>query len=88
MSIIVFIALGGMIGWLAARLMGRREGAIGSTLIGIIGSFIGSFIARLFNSSSYLSVSWAGVIWSLIGAIILVAIINAAGRSRHHTVKR
>lgn len=84
MSIIVMIILGGIIGWLAAALMGRREGAIASIIIGIIGSFLGGFISRLFTGSdnAYLAFSWAGLFWSFIGAIILVAILNAVRKPR------
>jgi uncharacterized membrane protein YeaQ/YmgE (transglycosylase-associated protein family) len=89
MSIILFIILGAIVGWLASRIMGRDEGIFASIIIGIVGSFIGSFISQLLTSGqSYLSLSWSGFIWSLIGAIILVAIINAISgqRHRHHPV--
>lgn len=86
MSIIVWLVLGGIVGWLAARLMGREEGVFASIIIGIIGSFIGGFISRLFTGSdqSFLAFSWVGLFWSLIGAIILVAILNALSGRRHH----
>jgi uncharacterized membrane protein YeaQ/YmgE (transglycosylase-associated protein family) len=87
MSIIVFIILGGIVGWLASQLMGRDEGLVGSVVIGIIGSFIGSFVSRLLTTGgSYLSLTWSGFLWSLIGAIIFVAILNALTHSRHHAV--
>lgn len=86
MSIIVFIILGGLVGWIASHLMGRREGVIASVIIGIVGSFIGSLIAQLFTGDrSYLSLTWSGIIWSLIGAVVLVAIMNAISRPRSHT---
>ncbi|MDB5164871.1 MAG: GlsB/YeaQ/YmgE family stress response rane protein [Candidatus Saccharibacteria bacterium] len=85
MSIIVTIILGGLVGWIAARMLGRNEGVFGSVLIGIVGSFIGSFISELFTGSdhSYLAFSWSGLIWSLIGSVVLVAIMNAFSH-RHH----
>ncbi len=87
MSIIMFIILGAIVGWIASRLMGRDEGIMASILIGIVGSFIGSFIARIFTTSSpYLSLSWSGFFWSLIGAIILVALMNAFSHPRQHHV--
>ena len=90
MSIIMFIILGAIIGWIASRLMGREEGFFGSMAIGIVGAFIGSLVAQLFRSAgtSYLSLSWSGFIWSLIGAIILVAILNASSGRRHHPINR
>ena len=88
MSIIMFIILGGLIGWIAARLLGREEGIFMSILIGIVGSFIGSWVAQLFTSgTSYLSLSWSGFFWSLIGAIILVALLNAFSHPRQHHVQ-
>jgi uncharacterized membrane protein YeaQ/YmgE (transglycosylase-associated protein family) len=86
MSIVIFIILGGIVGWLASQLLGREDGIAGSIVIGIIGSFIGSFVSQLLTSgTSYLSLSWSGLLWSLIGAIIFVAILNAVSHPRHHT---
>lgn len=87
MSIIVAIIIGGVIGWIAARLAGRHEGVLASIVIGIIGSIIGGALASLFGSSnqSYTSFTWSGVLWSLIGSIILVGILNAVqGRPTRH----
>lgn len=86
MTIISVIIVGGIIGWLASRLMGRHEGFFGSVIIGIVGSFIGSLLAQLFNANnaSYMTFRWANLIWALIGSIILVAIINAFSARRHH----
>ena len=88
MSIIVAIILGGLIGYLAALVMGRREGILASVIIGIIGSFIGSFISRLFTGGdqSFLAFSWVGLFWSFIGAVILVAIMNAIQRPHHNAM--
>ena len=89
MSILMFIILGGIVGLIATTLMHRREGIFASVIIGIVGSFIGSFVARLFTSgSSYLSLTWSGFMWSLIGAIILVAILNAFSHSGRHSIER
>lgn len=88
MSIIVYIILGGLVGWLASKLLGREEGILASIVIGVVGSFIGSFISRLFTGSdlSYLALSWSGLFWSLIGALVLVAILNAVRRPRHNVI--
>jgi uncharacterized membrane protein YeaQ/YmgE (transglycosylase-associated protein family) len=85
MTILTVLIVGGLVGWIASRLMGRDEGLIASVLIGIVGSFIGSFVSSLFVGSdqSYLSFSWVGAFWSLIGALILVAIMNALSSHSH-----
>jgi uncharacterized membrane protein YeaQ/YmgE (transglycosylase-associated protein family) len=88
MSIVVYIILGGLVGWLASKLLGREEGILASIMIGIVGSFIGSFISRLFTGSnqSYLAFSWSGLFWSLIGALVFVGVMNAISRPRRHIV--
>jgi uncharacterized membrane protein YeaQ/YmgE (transglycosylase-associated protein family) len=69
-------------------IMGREEGLFASIVIGIIGSFIGGFISSLLTGSdkSFLAFSWMGLFWSLIGSIVLVAIMNAVSHPRHHTI--
>ena len=89
MGLLVAIILGGLVGWAASRLMGRDEGILMSVVIGVIGSFIGSFISRIFTGSdqSFLALDLSGLIWAFFGAVILVAILNAfSGRGRHSTV--
>ena len=85
MGIIVAIILGGLVGWAASKMLGREEGVLASIIIGIVGSFIGSLVSQLFTGSdkSYLALSWSGLFWSFIGALILVAILNAV-RKPHH----
>ncbi|HWB38680.1 MAG TPA: GlsB/YeaQ/YmgE family stress response membrane protein [Candidatus Saccharimonadales bacterium] len=88
MTLLVAIILGGIIGWIAGALMGRDEGILGSIAIGIVGSIIGSILAQLFNSgnTTYMTLSWAGFVWSLIGAVIFAAILNAFQHRTHHNI--
>jgi uncharacterized membrane protein YeaQ/YmgE (transglycosylase-associated protein family) len=88
MSIIIFLVIGGLVGYVASRLLGRQEGILASILIGIVGSFIGGFVSRLFSGSdqSFLALNWVGIFWSMIGALILVGIMNAMSHRTHHTV--
>jgi uncharacterized membrane protein YeaQ/YmgE (transglycosylase-associated protein family) len=86
MSIIAMLILGGLVGWIAAAVMGRDEGIIASVLIGIVGSFIGGLVSMIFTGGdqSALAFTWSGLFWSFIGAVILVAIMNAVQSSRRH----
>lgn len=88
MSIIVAIILGGLVGYIASRLMGRQEGILMSVIIGIVGSFIGGFVSNLITGSdkSFLAFSWMGLFWSLVGSVILVAILNAISHPKRRTV--
>lgn len=88
MSILAIIIVGGIVGWIAGHLAGRREGVFGSIVIGIIGSFIGGILSRLItgNNEAFLAFDWGSFFWSLIGALILVAILNAVSHPRRTTV--
>ncbi len=88
MSLIVIILVGGLVGWIAAMIAGRDEGFWGSVLIGIVGAFIGGFLSMVITGDrqSYWTLSWGGVFWSLIGALLVVLIINGlSGRSTRPT---
>jgi len=86
MSIIAMLILGGLVGWIAAAIMGRDEGVFASIAIGIVGSIIGGFVSMLFTGgdNAVLAFTWSGLFWSLVGAVILVAIMNAMQGSRRH----
>jgi len=86
MSLIAALIIGGIVGWIAAAVTGRKEGIIGSVAIGIVGSIIGRILAGLFGSgnTTYLSFTWAGLAWSFIGAVIFAAILNAL---QHRTAR-
>ena len=79
MSLLAALIIGGLIGWAVAALFGRDEGVFASIIIGVVGSVIGSFVSLLFtgDDQAALAFSWSGIIWSFIGAVILIAILNA-----------
>lgn len=88
MGLVALLVMGALVGWLASRIMRRDTGLFMNLLIGIIGSFIGSFVSRLAlgYDDSYLAFDWSAMIWSLVGAITLLAIVNAFTGRRHTTV--
>lgn len=87
LGFIWFIIMGGIIGWLASLLM-RRDASMGiflNIIVGIIGSFIGnSLLAFVFGGGTI--GAWppdlSGVLGALLGAVILLAIVNLAQRGR------
>ena len=83
MEIIAMIVLGLVAGALAKLIMPGRDpgGMLWTILLGIAGSLLGGF---LFNAIGIGDGSrWAGLIGSVIGAIVILAIYRAvAGRRR------
>lgn len=82
-----FIVMGGVIGWLASVMM-RRDAAMGvlaNVLVGIVGSFIGNGLLGFVFGGGTISAwppDWSAVFGALVGAAILLAIVNLAQRGR------
>lgn len=86
MSLIVALILGVIVGWAASRLLGREGGILGSMIIGVVGSVVGSWVSLLFTGGdrAYLALSWTGLFWSFVGAVIFVAVLNLFQRPHHN----
>jgi uncharacterized membrane protein YeaQ/YmgE (transglycosylase-associated protein family) len=87
MSILAWIVLGAIAGYLAGFLVRGDEGLgiIGHVVLGIVGALVGGFLAgALFNTdpiNGALDVS--SIVVATIGAVITVVVVNAiTGRSR------
>ena len=76
MSIILFLVFGLVVGFLARAIMPgtQKMGWLSTMLLGIIGSFVGGFIGALITSSRVLDFNTAGLIGSVVGALIALAI--------------
>lgn len=75
---IVYLIVGGIIGWLASIVMrtNAQQGIILNIIVGIIGSFIGGVLFGS-NLSSGGLIGWIG---AFVGAVILLAIVNMVRR--------
>ena len=81
MGIIMWLIVGGVIGWLASIIM-RTDGQQGiflNIIVGIVGAFIASLIfsGGTINNAPLTLYSF---LVSLVGAIILLAIVNLVRR--------
>ena len=79
MNIIIWLIVGGVVGWLASMVMRTdgQQGIILNVVVGIVGSVIASF---LFGGGINQMITLPTFIYSLIGAIILLAIVNLVRR--------
>jgi uncharacterized membrane protein YeaQ/YmgE (transglycosylase-associated protein family) len=83
MDWLVAIVVGGIAGWLASIVM-RRDASMGilmNIIVGIIGAVIGKLLLPLVGVSG--NANWlAWFIAAIVGAIVLLAIINLVQRGR------
>lgn len=93
MSIIIWLVMGGLVGWIASMIMGTnaQQGIILNVVVGIVGALLGGWlIGPLLGAGSINEgITVMSFIVSLIGAVILLAIVNlirrgTAGHSPTH----
>ncbi|MEH3107185.1 MAG: GlsB/YeaQ/YmgE family stress response membrane protein [Sphingomonas fennica] len=78
MNLIIFLIIGGVIGWLASIVMrtDAQQGIILNVVVGIVGSFIGGLIF----GTGINGLNIYGLIAAFVGAVILLAIVNLVRR--------
>jgi uncharacterized membrane protein YeaQ/YmgE (transglycosylase-associated protein family) len=85
MNFIIWLVVGGLIGWIASMIMktDAQQGVILNVVVGIVGALLGGwFLAPMFGTGTInqndFSIAGLGV--SLLGAVILLAIVNLVRR--------
>lgn len=85
MNLIIWLIVGGVIGWLASVLMKTdgQQGIVLNVVVGIVGAFIGGYVvgplvnAGTINQQDF---SVGSLVVSFLGAVILLAIVNLVRR--------
>ena len=80
MNLIIILIIGALVGWLAGMIMKSGGGLIFDIIVGIVGALIAGFLfgggASIINSP----LNIASILYSLLGAIILLAIVKLVRR--------
>jgi len=87
MNLILWLIAGAVIGWLASKIMGTnsQQGLLLDIVVGVVGAFLaGWFLTPLFgigtiNQNDF---SLPALLVSLLGAVILLAIVRLFRRGR------
>lgn len=85
MNFIIWLVVGGVIGWIASIIMKTdgQQGIILNVVVGIVGAFIGGWLlspmvgAGTLNQGDF---SLPGLFVSLVGAVILLFVVNLIRR--------
>jgi len=83
MNTIIWLVVGGLIGWAASALLRTQEGVLLNVIVGVLGAALGGWLlipifgVSTINQSTF---SAASLLVSLVGAVILLAIFNFALR--------
>ena len=87
MNFIIWIVIGGVIGWLASMVMktDAQQGIFLNIVVGIVGTFLGGWLlAPLFGTGTINSdnFSLSSLLVSFLGAVILLGIVNLLRRGK------
>ena len=86
MGILVWLIVGGVVGWLASIVMrtDAQQGILLNVVVGIVGALLAGFVVSPLLGVGTINegVSIATFLVSLVGAIILLAIVNLFRRGR------
>lgn len=81
MGIIIWLIVGGIVGWLASLIMRRdaQQGILLNIVVGIVGALLAGW---LFGGGINEAITIRTFLFSIIGAVILLAIVNLFTRGR------
>ena len=86
MGIIIWLIVGGVVGWLASIIMRTdgQQGIVLNVIVGIVGALVAGFVVSPMLGVATINegLSAGTFLVSLVGAIILLAIVNLFRRGR------
>lgn len=87
MNFIIWIVIGGIIGWLASLVMktDAQQGMFLNVVVGIVGALLGGWLlSPLFGTGTINADDFSpmSLLVSFLGAVILLAIVNLVFRGR------
>ena len=82
MYILLWLLFGAFVGWLASIVMtsNRRMGLGANIIIGLVGSALGMWLMEIFGFGTVDAFSLAGLLVSVGGAALMIAVITAFNR--------
>jgi uncharacterized membrane protein YeaQ/YmgE (transglycosylase-associated protein family) len=81
-TLLIWIAIGLIAGWLASMVLGGGYGVVGDIVIGIVGAFLGGWLFHALHIRAPFR-GWAGTIFvAFIGALLLLLLLRALRRAR------
>ena len=81
MGIIIILIIGALVGWLASMLMRTGGGILFDIVVGIVGALIAGFLFGGGASILNAPFSLMSILLSLVGAVILLAIVKLIRRA-------
>ena len=74
MTILLWILMGALAGWIASIIMGTdaEQGALMNIVLGIVGALVGGFIISLFGAQGVTGFNIYSILVAIFGAVVLI----------------
>lgn len=78
MSILLWILLGGVAGWIASMIMGTNasQGIFLNIIVGIVGASIGGFVFSFFGAAGVTGFNLYSLLVAIVGAALLLWVVK------------
>jgi uncharacterized membrane protein YeaQ/YmgE (transglycosylase-associated protein family) len=80
-SLIIWLVVGAIAGWLAGQIMGGGLGLIGNTIVGIVGGVVAGWLFPYLGWNFIGNALIAAIVNALIGAIIVLGVLSLLKRA-------
>ena len=85
MGLVLFVIGGAFVGWLAAAIEEVDEGVLARMGLGVLGAMLGgTLLAVVGGSTAFTQATWAGVIVAVVGAALLLGVVNLSVGYKSH----
>lgn len=83
MTLLSWLVVGAIAGFLASILTGSREGLVMMVVLGIVGAVVGGWVATdLLHIANVTGVNTTSVIVAVVGALIVIFVVGSLGSRR------
>lgn len=88
MGLLLFVLFGLVVGFLARAILPGRQsmGLIKTAILGMVGSLIGGFVGSMVSGDEVTRIHSAGLIGSIIGALVVLALVSGMGGRRRASI--
>ncbi len=83
MSIIAWLIVGLIAGWIGSMIVNRRgEGLLLDIVLGVIGAIVGGFLFNAFGHTGVNGINLYSILVAVVGAVVVLVIYHAFTRRR------
>jgi uncharacterized membrane protein YeaQ/YmgE (transglycosylase-associated protein family) len=83
MTLVAWIVVGAIAGFLASEIMGTREGLVLMVVLGIVGAVVGGWIASdLLHVANVTGINLTSIVVAVVGALVVIVVVNSLSHSR------